>query len=407
MGLFGRDHAIISASKAEQWWNCPGSVYLSEQAPPETKKSVYAEEGTLAAKIAEDILTDWLINDVDILGAYNGHKSKFPNDEMAGHIWDYCMYVAKLIARQEIERVGVEKSFLLDSSIQAFGTSDVAFAFISTNGLKSVHIIDLKYGQGVTVEIKYPDGTLNKQCVYYLVAAHKDPDWGPFDSGFITIYQPRIEHEDGPIRTIRLCRSDMDTWYSAIMERAQLAYDQLQAKAPTFKAGSWCRWCKGQAICKAFLQEMQGDANIDFADTSAPTDLPEIIQLSDSQLKRLILGRELIESFLKRVEEFVTNRTIAGNGISGLKLVHGRSTRKWAQAEEATAEALLQLGCKEPFRKELVTITQAEKILGKNKINHLTKKTEPSLKLVEESDKRPAINPKTLDAESDFTPIEG
>ena len=44
-------HALLSASAAERWMNCPGSVAATKDLPSST--SVYAEEGTLAHSLCE------------------------------------------------------------------------------------------------------------------------------------------------------------------------------------------------------------------------------------------------------------------------------------------------------------------------------------------------------------------
>lgn len=41
-----KNHAVLSASSAHRWLNCPGSVSLTKDMPD--TKSEYAEEGRLA-----------------------------------------------------------------------------------------------------------------------------------------------------------------------------------------------------------------------------------------------------------------------------------------------------------------------------------------------------------------------
>lgn len=49
------NHAKLSPSSAHRWIACPGSVWLSEDAPKTT--SAYAEEGTKAHEIGASCLT--------------------------------------------------------------------------------------------------------------------------------------------------------------------------------------------------------------------------------------------------------------------------------------------------------------------------------------------------------------
>ena len=46
-------HARLSASSAERWINCPGSIKLAEELNLKGTSSAYADEGTLAHSVAE------------------------------------------------------------------------------------------------------------------------------------------------------------------------------------------------------------------------------------------------------------------------------------------------------------------------------------------------------------------
>lgn len=418
--MFGRAHAVISASKMEIIYECPGSVYLSEQAPPEAKEtqSVYAAEGTLAASIAEEVLTDWLVNDVDIVTAFNKVKLKFPDKEMEDHIFEYCMTCAKLLQGRDVVRVAVEKAFCLSKEIESFGTSDFALSFKSKSGKKCLQIMDLKYGQGHVVEVER-----NKQVITYVVAADRDPEWGPFDLAAITIYQPRVEHPDGPIRTMRFTRAELDYWYDDIMKHGRLAWEikrrldngqDVSEFEPVYRAGDHCRWCRGQitplGICPAFRAEHIGLPETDFGVVDSEEKLPAINSLTDPQVLKLILHEDVFKNFLKRVHEYAMNRQIANQPIldenmqPALKLIRGRSTRKWApgRSPQAIADALAMKGLKDPWDRELKGFGAIEKVIGKGQLDDLTVKPEGKLKLVSISDPTPEASPSHEEAASDF-----
>ena len=46
-------HARLSASAAERWMHCPGSITLTERLQLPNTGSVYADEGTMAHSVAE------------------------------------------------------------------------------------------------------------------------------------------------------------------------------------------------------------------------------------------------------------------------------------------------------------------------------------------------------------------
>ena len=77
--------------------------------------------------------------------------------------------------------------------------------------------------------------------------------------------------------------------------------------------------------------------------------------------------------------------------------------RRWAGDPGVVAASLSKLGMPDPWARKLKTITEVEKQIGKNKIDHVTAKTKPSLKVVEFGDKRAAVTFKG--AEDDFDEI--
>lgn len=400
--MFGVEHSkYFSASKADIWFECPGSIYLIDKVPPEDekRKSPFAAEGSLAGKIAENILSDWLIKDMEIPQAYEAWKAEFPNEEMQDHILGYCLFCARLVMQQTSERVGIEKSFVMSRKYKSFGTADFCFSFIGKGGKKLLHVVDLKYGQGVEV-----DAAGNKQCAFYLCAADKDPDWGPFDAAAITIYQPRIESEYGPAKTVRFKRAELDWWHKEFKARMDTAWEMKESGKPYYKAGDHCRWCRGQAICKAFLDAHTDLPSVDFAEVVADEQLPPPTMLNDRQIVTLIKNRPILESWLKRVEEYGHNRMLSDRPIEGLKLVRGREPRKWNSeiSEQELAERLHKRGVIDPWEKSLIGITKAEKVAGKGKINDLTVKPEGALKVVALDDGRPEVGTAASQARREF-----
>ena len=93
-----------------------------------------------------------------------------------------------------------------------------------------------------------------------------------------------------------------------------------------------------------------------------------------------------------------------GKDWPGLKLVEGRRSRKYT-SETEVAEKLLDAGYSEDmiYSKSLLSLTKLEKSLGKKAfeeiIGDLIESPPGKLKLVPESDKRPAVR---SSAEIDF-----
>src|SRR3954453_21847034 len=92
-----RAHAICSASSAERWLNCPGSVFMS-QGLPEQPPGAAALEGTRGHELAEKILRRWLDGNRNPDMAYvETLRSDYADTEMPtgdGRTWsmvDYAM----------------------------------------------------------------------------------------------------------------------------------------------------------------------------------------------------------------------------------------------------------------------------------------------------------------------------
>jgi hypothetical protein len=108
-----------------------------------------------------------------------------------------------------------------------------------------------------------------------------------------------------------------------------------------------------------------------------------------------------IKAWISDVEKFVFEKALAGEKISGYKLVEGRANRKWSD-ETAAANMLKDLVPEEIlFKKEIVGIPAIEKYLGKSNeiLKILVTKPDGKPVLVPESDKRTALN---SSAQTDF-----
>lgn len=383
-----KPHATLSMSAAHRWMACPGSVYLSSQCPP-APTSKYAEEGSKAHAVAESILTEVLVEQGNLFQSYHNHKDLCTDAEMQEHVLNYCLEVTKLMLSTRVQRLAVEKKFVLDAELDLGGIADTAFTCLSPAGKKVGCIIDLKYGQGVPVEVND-----NPQLIGYACAMDATEEWGPLDRAVVYIYQPRCEHPDGILRAIKLSREELDTWKQKLITAGKLCVKQMANEEPEFKAGEHCQFCAAQGMCLAYSRHMRGEAGVDFLPEveSADLKLPEPIALTDDQIRRVVLHRGEIESFLKRAEELAMARALNGNCIAGLKLVHGKGAgRRWAGKPEEVAAALISRGVAEPYNKKLKGIGEVEGEIGKGKIDDLTIKPEAPLKIVSVDDKREAV----------------
>lgn len=360
-------HSPLGASSYERWGNCPGSIKLSIGI--ETTSSVYAEEGTLAHGVSEDILRNKLS------GGSLTDRVRNASDEMLENVQVYVDWCMSQMTRFPGERpiFAIERKFhLKDVHRLLFGTADWVCYFPRW---KLLVVGDLKYGQGKVVEVEK-----NVQLLYYALGAFHSLGV-PVNDVEITIIQPRAFHPDGPIRTYR----------TDVVELLEFAADLEDAAKRTelddapLIPGGHCQWCPAKALCPALAKQANEIAKEEFRD-GLPYD-PE-------KLGEALQALPAMEAYVKGLREFAYAELNRGRTIPGWKLVEKRATRKWV-SEEAAKVALSErldidtLGqCTERILK---SPTQIEKLLGKKKfqeLNDVVVSVSSGTTLVQESDPR-------------------
>lgn len=117
--------------------------------------------------------------------------------------------------------------------------------------------------------------------------------------------------------------------------------------------------------------------------------------LTDNQIAQIALHAGDIKKWLTRVEKHALEKANTGTTYPGLKLVAGRSVRKYTDTE-AVAAKVIETG-RDPWKpRELIGITDMTKLLGKKNfdtlIGPLLEKPEGKPTLVPDTDKRPALS---------------
>lgn len=377
-------HALLSASSAARWLNCPRSVRLTEGLPD--TGSSYAAEGTLAHSVAESMLRyylehgtidDWAADDATRNNPlwYGG----MPDD-----VLPYVEYVIQAYESQS-SAATLELETRLDFSAyvpSGFGTGD---AVIVDTGY--IEIIDLKFGKGVPVDADH-----NPQTMLYGLGAYLLYDF-IYDIKRVkmTIVQPRLDH----ITSFEMTDKGLIYWAANTVEPiAQMAYNG----DGTIKAGEWCRWCKLKATCKVRAAELQ-----------QVCEMRKQAELSDDELSQVLAARDEIKKWLTDVEDLAMDRLQHGEKLPGWKLVEGRSNRKINDPEQL-AKCLLEYYPADVIYKpqELQTLTALEKLIGKKRFadefGAFVYKPEGKPTLAPESDKRPALG--SPEAEFEFEEAE-
>lgn len=324
----GRAHAILSASSADRWINCAPSARLNDKIK-ETAPTHYADEGTLAHEYSENELRLMFgfISKVDYLKEKNKLKRrKHFLKEMPIMVQRYCEFIVSSLmihAKAEADVKIEERLSYTDYAKDGFGTVD--FLSMSPGVLQ---IIDFKYGKGV--EVSAHD---NSQLKTYALGAYQKYDliYG-FEKVEINIVQPRISNYS----TFTLTIDELISWGEKIVKpAAKAAWVGVDSER---KAGSWCRWCKVKPRCPALAKQATEAAIKEFTP-------PE--ELSDRELSELFKLKKQMTAYYKALSDYMLSEALQGKKWEGLKLVEGRSARKFTD-KEAVKLKLLEMG----FEKE-------------------------------------------------------
>jgi hypothetical protein len=286
--------------------------------PPDT--SVYADEGTRAHELAAEVLT----------GRHRLVQSD--NADLLIHVRGYLDFVQTKREALGLHRMDVEHKVSLFYLPEQWGTIDVRLT--SPHGIT---IIDLKYGQGVSVQAEG-----NKQLAIYAESAVAElellelwPDDTPIS---LYIYQPRDRNDSEAVRLWRLTRAELREFCRPIQEVAQtILADDPETLAFVPDPEVQCRFCPAQGICKAYaayglsvITPEQVDAALD-----GSLNIPDPASLTREQRIRIIDAADGLRNFLEAVEAQELHDLTIGQPSMGYKIVEGKSNRKWTSDEGA------------------------------------------------------------------------
>ena len=373
-----RDHALLSASSAHRWLNCPPSAIQADK-QPQPADTPAAAEGTAAHELAEHKLRQ-------ALGWESTLKPcSLVDDDMQDYTDDYVTFVLeeykKSQARTPDAQILIEQRLDFSNVVPGgFGTGDAIIIDDTT-----IHIIDLKYGAGVLVDAEdnpqmklYALGALNAYAALYDV-----------DTVAMTIYQPRRDN----ISTWRTTVDDLHQWATeTVAPTAKLA----DAGEGEYQAGNWCGFCPIRATCRA-----RAEANLEIA----RYEFRRPAELTDTEVADVLNRLPEVKKWASDVEKYAAAAAVDhGKQFPGFKLVAGRSTRRYTDPE-AVADAATRAGYPDVWERKLLGVTAMEKYLGKQRfaevLGGLVVKPEGKPTLVPASDRRPAID--GYSAEKDFT----
>jgi len=341
-------HAKLSASGSSRWLKCTASINACSGYPNTTNTS--AEYGTAAHELSEKCLTDHSLPS-DYLNTIldNG---VIIDQEMVDGVEEYISYI------QSIE--GDYDSILIEQKLDfshivpdGFGTADLVMFNNDT-----LHIIDLKFGKGIVHAEK------NSQLsLYALGALHEHGFLNDFKKVILHIAQPRIGHFD----TWETSPTELVVWSKWVQQRARMALSEHDAIfEPSNEA---CKYCLHQGNCVALSEHVNKIIVGEFNDLDEING--QVDKVETKHLKHILDNMDMINGFLKAVQDVALERMQQGVIIDGYKIVESKKNKAWKNENEAI-EVLSKIYSEDDiFTKKLITPTQAIKLLGKKEVDKI------------------------------------
>lgn len=366
MGHAERAHALLSASSAHRWLNCPPSAVAAELYPRET--SEFAAEGTLAHEIAEATARA-SITRMSVDADFGPDATQEMYDCAAG----YLEYIREQ-ATGECRRVLLEQRVDFSEWVpDGFGTCDC----IILQG-ETMEVIDYKFGKGVPVNAEH-----NPQLMLYGLGALNDYGIAcDMQTVRLHIYQPRINN----ISVWEVSAADLLKWAEGVREVAAVAAQG----GGEYRAGDWCKFCPHAGECRTLTEicmKTVDEYNVDIP-VLAPYEVAEILE-----------REPLISLWLRRVKSHALAMALEGKPTPGWKAVEGRQgNRKWRNELEAL-HILDAAGYDraETTETHLLSPAGVDKLVGKKKAAELLadqiERSPGAPILVPKSDKRPPYDP--------------
>ncbi len=372
-------HAILSASGAHRWLECTPAARLELEF--KDQESTAAAQGTAAHNLCEHKLKKALHI------RSKRPVSEFNDDEMEEHSDAYVEYVLEQL--EEVKKNCKDPLVLIEERLdfscyvpEGFGTADTIII-----GDKNLHIIDMKYGQGI------------------LVYAEDNPQMKLYALGALASYESLYDIEEVTMHIFQPRRENVSAWTISVDELKKWAENDLVPKAKlAFKGegeylpGNWCTFCRAAVKCRARADEKLRLAQLEFK-------LPPL--LTDNEIEEILSKLSDLTRWANEIVAYATDAAVNhGKEWSGFKVVEGRSNRKYKD-EDKIAEVAKANGYKDIYRTSLITLTEMEKLMGKQKFKDILGdfiiKPPGKPTLVPLSDKRQAFN--VSSAKTEFNKI--
>lgn len=366
-------HAKFAPSSASRWLACPGSIMLSEHAPPQ-KDSKYSLEGTKAHTLLEDVLKEFLKPKGNPYTLIRKLRKSFDDQVMLDHVVNTFETIKKIIPHEGCEVLSETKSKCDFIHAEFGGTADA----VIVEEMGRLYVIDFKYGAGVAV-----DAHDNEQMASYALGIAHKYKFNFIDCEMIII-QPRAEHRDGPVRSWVLTMEGLMSWEAKFRAGIEAALDPIDPQLiPGTGRGpdNHCHWCPAKPICPAVSTGALARARAEFSPIEGAK-FPKIEGIQIAHLGPTLEALDALEIWAEGVREHAVQVLERGEKIDGWELVPTRAQRKWKDETKTTRDARQCFGPK-AFETSLLSPARMEKVpkIGKGWVDARTVEVSSGMKL--------------------------
>lgn len=367
-------HSLISPSNFERRRLCPGSLNAEKDLPEQT--SSYAQLGTLLHERTA-LYIEYLNTRKDKMLPW--HAGLFDDDknavQEAGDYFNKLKDVEDTVVLYEAHEKKYSLSFIYPDMK---GTVDSVLVLrnVKTKDV-TLHVVDYKFGKGVAV-----DAFENYQLLLYAMGFiySEDSKSRIFVNNRgklrinLHIVQPYIRNSNWELTDIEQLKF---LGHSALERYKEIAENCYKPDAQRTASKEACQFCKAKATCSTL-------ANF------VPNTKTKLGELSNEQISAIYDNKDLINMYLKSVEEHIKNKLEQGSFMN-YTLKPKLSNRKW---NDDAYDYLVENLSEEAFEvsSKLIGITKAEKLLGKEVVNKLTVREEGENEIIKITDKFANLN---------------
>lgn len=355
-------HSIFSASGAERWANCPGSIPYCEGIPRTGSDASW--EGTAGHALSERCLRDGgspydSIGEVFKFTEAGRTIEVTITDDLAEACEMYVEYVRGISGLKLYETRVYYSELLGVDEEEAFGTTDT-LVFDGT----LLHVIDAKFGR------RYVDPVKNKQMILYAggAVAALEAVGEEVTEVRLHVVQPRVTTKPVPYV---MTRAELEVQLQELRAAASTVVEAMFNYVPGNTAweekylipGEYqCQWCPAAAACPSLRHRARSVTPVD--EFTAVNNLEAMTGTLLSESAKLL---PLLEIWMKAVEHELFRRLTRRDHVPGYKLVKGREgNRKWI-SEEKVKEAFAGIETAVLYTEpSLKTPPQLEKALKKD-----------------------------------------